>query len=72
MKDIKIYKITQENGEEYISYTPPVSGVSYMLSHWLIADPNMTLRNKKTSIQVQSVTIPDYRMKDWEEVVISN
>lgn len=52
MKDIKIYKITQENGEEYISYTPPVSGVSYMLSHWLIADPNMTLRNKKTSMQV--------------------
>ena len=52
MKDIKIYKITQENGEEYISYTPPVSGVSYMLSLWLIADPNMTLRNKKTSMQV--------------------
>lgn len=72
MKDIKIYKITQENGEEYISYTPPVSGVSYMLSHWLIANPNMTLRNKKTGMQVQSVTIPDYRMKDWEEVAISN
>ena len=43
-----------------------------MLSHWLIADTGMTLRNKKTGMQVQSVTIPDYRMKDWEEVAISN
>lgn len=72
MKDIKIYKITQENGEEYISYTPPAFGVSYMLSHWLIAETGMTLKNKKTNIQVQSTTIPDYKMKDWEEVAINN
>lgn len=70
MKKIKIYKITEPNGEEHISYAPPLSDTNYMLSYWLIAELGKTLKNQKTGLQLQSVTIPSYRLRDWEEVDI--
>lgn len=52
MKKIKIYKITESNGEEHISYAPPLSDTNYMLSYWLIAELGKTLKNQKTGLQL--------------------
>lgn len=62
------YQADPKTNKQKILFERPQWRSTYIERHWLTADQGFMLLNMKTGDLRQSIIIPEWEIKDWQEV----